>query len=237
MRILLAILILCGACFTRAAVNSNYTWAFYGIDSFSFGDSWQFSMRSNSFVPNRALNYSTNGYSFGRWVTNVWPLIKAQLPPVNSATQAVIFLMGGVNPNATASYADNAEYTAAQFIAKHAEIVTEARSSNAIVVAYTITGHISDANTSDFPGSTSYATWKSTINAALMTGGANYKIDVATTWPYSEANYPDGIHPKAEIYEWIGTNTEAVLRLTSTNAAAPRVARANRGSAGRIKPQ
>jgi hypothetical protein len=219
------------ACSARAALDTNKVWAFYCIDSFSAGDDWQGPLRAGGFPPSRQINLATNGQSMGCWYTNAWPYMKTLLPPLNSGTQAVIFLMGGVNPSREfGPYAAPPDLTAAQFKTVHSNVVWEAHQSNAIVVAYSITGTENDALTSGADGT--YAQWKTNINASVLAGAADYKIDTAGTWPYSVENYPDGIHPSAAIYTWIGTNTAAKLLATATSA---RTARANRGNAGTIR--
>lgn len=154
-----------------AGIDPTKVWAVYALDSFSTAgnDTWQAAMRGAGFSPSRQIYLATNGYSFGRFITNTFPYSLTFIPPANSGTQSIHFVMGGVNPNESASYAENAEYTTNQFVTNHAGMVTRYNSSNSIVVGYTITGHISDANYTDVPANAvTYAQWKATINASIL---------------------------------------------------------------------
>lgn len=208
MKLALSILIL-SLLSSTAALQSNKVWAIYGIDSFSINDVWQGYMRTNGFTPAREFNYSTNGYSFGNWVSNVFPQLLSLLPPSNSGTQAVVFMMGGVNPNTSHSYADPPEYTPAEFIANHSNFVWRLHQSNALAVAFTIT-HLPN-ETNDALVSANYYHWKSNINVGLLAGNADFKIDTSGRWANNDTNFPDTIHPAEHIYAWIGTNTAAAL--------------------------
>lgn len=184
-------------------------------DSFTSGGTWADSMVSAGFAPAVQLNFAYNGQSMGSVASNQWPVAKSELYKwIGEGTNLVATLLIGSNPNTNmgSGYSSPTEYSSTNFVLAWRTVVSEMLDSNIIVICFTVPPVLNEEYQSAYSQPEGYVLWKSRINGEIrLSSLPSFLFDLAAEFAMNTTNYPDGQHPSAAVYGWIGTNVANAL--------------------------